>query len=272
LYIATNGEQMKIHVLEKNDSELSFKIEGISAAYANTLRRIMMSEVPTMAVEFVDFTKNGSVVNDELLSNRLGQIPLKFDKRAYNLLDACTCEGKGCSKCQVSLVLKKKGPCVVYSGDLKTSSKDVVPVYDKIPIAELFEGQELEFEAIAQLGEGRKHAKWQAAVVGYKNVPDITINIKNPKEFDRFIKICPKHVIRIERDKLVAAAPLDCTLCMQCVEEAGEEGIKVVPIEDQYVFNVESVCGRDADDIVITAADVLEERIKDFSKALGKLK
>lgn len=160
---------MKIDILSQKDNELKFSVKGINYAFANELRRIMVSEVPTMAIEWVDFKKNDSAIPDELLSNRLGQVPLTFDKKAYNIKETCdNCKGKGCSRCQVELVLKKKGPAVVYSGDLKSKAKDVQPAFDKIPLVELFEGQELQFEAIAQLGRGRSHAKWQAAVVGYK--------------------------------------------------------------------------------------------------------
>lgn len=160
---------MKIEVLSQNDKELKFSVKGVNYAFANELRRIMISEVPTLAIEWVDFKKNDSAIPDELLSNRLGQVPLTFDKKAYNIKETCdNCKGKGCSRCQIELVLKKKGPTVVYSGDLKSKAKDVQPAFDKIPLVELFEGQELQFEAIAQLGRGRSHAKWQAAAVGYK--------------------------------------------------------------------------------------------------------
>jgi DNA-directed RNA polymerase subunit D len=203
---------MKIEILEKNDSEIKFSVQGITPAFANFLRRAMISEVPTMAIEWVDFKKNDSVLPDEVLANRLGQIPLTFDKKAYNLPSECKCEGKGCSRCQVELVLKKKGPGMVYSGDLKSKDKSVQPVFDKIPIVELFEGEELQFEAIAQLGLGRDHVKWQAAVVGYK--------------YDN----------------------------------------------DNFIFNVESVCGLKAEEVVLDAVKVLEEKIKLFEKELKKLK
>ncbi len=163
---------MKINVLEKNGMEMKFSVEGIKDSFASALRRIMMTEVSTMAVEFVDFKKNDSALNDEIIANRIGLIPLTFDKDAYNLPKECKCEGKGCSNCQVKMVLKKVGPAVVYSGDFKSTAKDVKPVFDKIPITELFEGQEIQLEATAQLGFGREHAKWQGAVVGYKQEKD----------------------------------------------------------------------------------------------------
>jgi len=204
---------MKVEVLSKNGQEIKFAVKEINIAFANELRRIMMSEVPTMAVEFVDFKKNDSAIPDELIANRIGLIPLTFDRKAYNFNKTCgNCKGKGCSRCQVELVLKKKGPAVVYSGDMKSKTKDVQPVFDKIPIVELFEGEELQLEAIAQLGTAREHAKWQAAVVGYK--------------YDG----------------------------------------------NNFIFNVESVSGLEPEEIVTTAADVLEEKANEFGKLLGKLK
>lgn len=220
---------MKVQILNKTDTEIQFQLEGVSPAFASALRRIMISEVPTMAIEWVDFKKNDSALNDEIVANRMGQIPLTFNPKDYNLLEKCKCEGKGCSNCQVELILKKKGPCIVYSEDLKSKDKTVRPVFEKISIVELFEDEELEFLATAQLGTGRKHAKWQAAIVGYKNKP----------------------VGNIER-----------------VEESDETEY----LEDTFIFNVESVCGLNVEDVILQAADILEEKISDFSKALGKLK
>lgn len=159
---------LKVKILKKTNEKLEFEVKGLTPALAGELRRIMISEIPTMAIEWVDFHKNDSVLWDEITANRLGLIPLVFDPKFYNMKDECDCSDKGCAKCQVTLVLKSKGPCIVYSGDLKSSDKKVKPLYDKIPITELMENQELEFESFAQLGLGKNHAKWQGAVVGYE--------------------------------------------------------------------------------------------------------
>jgi len=205
---------MKIKILKQNKNEVSFVVEEINHNFANELRRIMISEVSTMAIEFVDFKKNDSSLPDELVANRLGQIPLTFDRKAYNINATCdNCDGKGCSRCQVELVLKKKGVGIIYSGDLKSKAKDVQPVFDKIPIAELFDPtDEIQFEAIAQLGNGRTHAKWQAAVVGYK--------------YDG----------------------------------------------NNFTFNVETISGLNPEEIVVSAAEYLEDKASEFEKAVGKLK
>jgi DNA-directed RNA polymerase subunit D len=205
---------MKVKILNQNKEEINFQIEEMNHSFANELRRIMTSEILTMAVELVDFKKNDSSFPDELIANRLGQIPLTFDRKAYNLNETCeNCKGKGCSRCQVELVLKKKGTGIIYSGDLKSKAKDVQPMFDKIPIVELFgDKDEVQFEAIAQLGNGRMHAKWQAAVVGYK--------------YDG----------------------------------------------SNFTFNVETVSGLNPEEIVLSAAEYLEDKASEFEKAISKLK
>ena len=158
---------IKIEVLERTKDTIKFSVEGIKPSFANALRRIMISEVPTMAIEWVDFKKNDSAMYDEILAHRLGLIPLAYDKKAYKLPEECKDASVKDTQCYAKLKLKKKGPCVVYSGDLESDDESVKPVFDKIPIVELLEGQEIELVAYARLGYGREHIKWQGAVVGY---------------------------------------------------------------------------------------------------------
>ena len=69
--------------MEKNDEKIKFLIEGITSALAGELRRIMMVEIPTLSIEWVDFLKNDSVLWDEIMANRLGLIPLKYKIKSY---------------------------------------------------------------------------------------------------------------------------------------------------------------------------------------------
>ncbi len=267
---------MKINVLSVNSSEIKFIVEGIKADFAGELRRIMLSELPTMAIEWVDFTKNDSALPDEVVANRLGQIPFTFDKRAYNLPSECKCKGKGCSRCQIKMSLKKKGPDMVYASDIKSNAKDVKPVFERVPIVEIFDGQELEFNAIAQLGKGKEHVKWQPAVVGYKNVPSISVSVKDKKNAEKLASICPRHVFKVSGTRVIITNPIDCNLCMRCVESV-ENGdvdgeVKVKPVEDSFVFTVETASGLKPDEIVSQAVELLEAKLKDFAKSVRKIK
>ena len=57
---------------------------GIDASIANSFRRILLSEVPTMAIEKVHVFNNTSVIQDEVLAHRLGLIPLKANPKLFN--------------------------------------------------------------------------------------------------------------------------------------------------------------------------------------------
>ena len=69
---------INIQILESNGDRLRFRVENIDVAIANTLRRIMISEVPSMAIELVKIINNTSCLNDEYIAHRLGLIPLRI--------------------------------------------------------------------------------------------------------------------------------------------------------------------------------------------------
>lgn len=56
---------------------------GIDASIANSFRRILLAEVPTMAIEKVHVFNNTSVIQDEVLAHRLGLIPLKANPQLF---------------------------------------------------------------------------------------------------------------------------------------------------------------------------------------------
>ena len=62
---------------------LEFDSFGIDAAIANAFRRILISEVATMAVKTVYFHDNTSIIQDEVLAHRIGLIPLKVDPNLF---------------------------------------------------------------------------------------------------------------------------------------------------------------------------------------------
>ena len=70
-----------------NPNELVFEMINIDVSLANALRRIMIAEVPTMAIEHVYMWHNSSIVHDEVLSHRLGLVPLGIDSRYFDAFE-----------------------------------------------------------------------------------------------------------------------------------------------------------------------------------------
>jgi DNA-directed RNA polymerase II subunit RPB3 len=74
-----NHRHPKIHIRKLEDDYAEFILSDTDASLANALRRIMIAEVPTIAIDLVDFENNTSVLNDEFVAHRLGLIPLVSD-------------------------------------------------------------------------------------------------------------------------------------------------------------------------------------------------
>lgn len=264
---------MEIRSLEKDKEKgkLSFVVKDSSAAYANALRRAMIEEVPTMAIEDVEFRKNNSILYDEVIAHRLGLIPLTTDLRSYNLPEKCKCKGKGCARCQLKLTLKARGPCMVYASNIKTRDSSVKPVYPKTPIAKLLKGQTLELEATAVLGQGKTHAKWSPGNIYYKQKPIIEVNKCNG--CGKCIGACPVNIFELKNNKAVLVKDnlLKCHLCDACVAVCPLNGISVIPSND-FIFYIESWGQLDPKKIVVQAVKIVQEHLDEFNEKIKKTK
>ncbi len=259
---------MNIKVLQKR-GVLKFAINGITSDLANAIRRIMISEVPTMAIDRIEVRENSSVLYDEIIAHRTGLIPLSFGPGKFNSQKECKCGGKGCPLCEVVFALEKTGPCIVYSGDMKSSNKSVQPTDGRFPIVELLKNQKLKLEAIARLGSGKEHIKFQAAITGYQNWPEVKVE-NGGADLNRAVNACPKGLIRVSGKKAFIEEPEKCDLCLKCIEES-DGAVKIVGDPNKFIFTVESVSGLEPGYIVEKAAEILEGKGAEFLKELGKI-
>jgi len=129
----------------------------------NSIRRIIIDEVPTFAIEDVEVVANESPLYDEAVAHRLGLIPLKTDLKSYNTKDTCKCGGIGCALCEVKLSITADEEGYVLSGSIKSDDPQIVPVDKEIPITLLFQNKKFEVNLKAILGKGIEHAKWSPA-------------------------------------------------------------------------------------------------------------
>lgn len=260
---------MKIRIISKKGDTWRFVLDGATPALANALRRIMMSEVPTLAIEWVDFLNNTSALFDEVVAHRLGMMPLQFDPKKFNFAGECKCKGKGCPLCQVVFMLEKSGPSTAYSGDMKSSNRAVKPSSPDFPIVKLLKGQNLKLEAFAVLGKGKDHAKWQAANVSYQYLPQL--EVKDFKNLKKLISACPKGILGIKKRKLVLIDPFTCDECRICEDVSGK-GVEIKSDPNKFVFRVESISGLDPKHIILEAARILGEKANAFKSEIKNIK
>ncbi len=165
---------MEVKIIDQRENEVKFVFSGVNVRFANALRRAMIAEVPKLAIDEVNIHENTSLLYDEQLALRLALIPLKADLGDYSVDDRSTLTLKAISP-------ERAGYTMVYSKELISSDSGVKATFENIPIVKLIATereiagvrtiarQTIALEAIARLGTGKEHAKWQPVTTcGYK--------------------------------------------------------------------------------------------------------
>lgn len=258
---------MEIEILKKDEIELKFLVKGISVPLVNALRRIFISEMPSIAVDYLKFYKNNSPVFDEIIAHRVGLIPLNNASEIYITPEECGCK-EGCEKCSVTLSLEKIGPCIVYSKDLVSGDPDIRPIFGDIPLTKLGEGQELKFDAVARLGTAEDHAKWQVSNAGYKYVPKIDFDLDKCDLCDECVLKCPKNILYKEKNQIKVKNIYECTMCRACEEACEQEAIKISYETDAFIFFVESYLNMNVNDLVSKALDLMSKKLEDLNNLI----
>jgi len=268
---------VEIEFLEKTDDYMRLIVKGVNVPFVNALRRIMLTEVPAMAIDELVILENSSMLNDEILAHRMGFIPLKTDLDSYNLPEECTCKSEfGCNLCRLTLTLEAEATektITVYSEDLESENPDITPVSDKIPIVKLAQEQKIKMEAYARLGKGKDHAKWQpVSMCTYKYLPQIKIDVERCNACVECIKLCPEKVLIDMKEGIKTQNVIECTLCMDCVDACPQNppAIEISWNKEAFVFRIESTGALPVERIMLEALKILDKKIKEFSNQLKK--
>lgn len=202
----------KIEIISIAPHEIKFILSDTDVSMANTLRRIMIAEVPTLAIDLADFHENTTVLNDEYIAHRLGLIPIRY--QAPDSLRGgdchptflpnreCTCQER-CPRCSVEFDLdvdfdrenvtrtesERVLPLTISSTYLRSNNECVAPAHflneeeqeeahdEGISIVKIGPGQKLKLTAVARMGISREHAKWcPVAVATYRFWPEVNFN------------------------------------------------------------------------------------------------
>ncbi|MGG7379494.1 hypothetical protein ACQ7B2_12255, partial [Escherichia coli] len=74
-----NMTSHSMDIIQKEDQIITIKFNNVPRQYVNAIRRLSISEVPTLAIDDVVILDNSSVMHDEAIAHRLGLIPLRTD-------------------------------------------------------------------------------------------------------------------------------------------------------------------------------------------------
>ncbi len=266
----------QIQVLERGENVLRFRVSGIDVSLANSLRRIMMAEVPSMAIDTVVVIENSSSMTDEVLAHRLGLMPLTTALDTYVLPTHCTCNSDlGCSQCSVTLTMEadaQEGTRTVYSKEVNSLDPAIVPVNEKIPLVKLAQGQKIRLEAYARLGLGQNHVKWQpTACCTHQYVADIHVDSKTCTLCHQCVAACLRHVLTAD-DQIHIVALDNCTLCKDCEKACPVDAIQVDERKDTFIFTIESTGTLPPERIFMEAIRILQTKTKELTGVVTQIK
>jgi DNA-directed RNA polymerase subunit D len=262
---------MKIEIRELTDTYCKFVVDGVHPYFVNALRRVLLAEVPKLAIDKVVFYDNTSALFDEIVAHRLALLPLPTDPSTLNLKGQVDAEGK--PTYVVRYTLTKEGPCTVYSGDLESEDKRFSVADPRIPIVELLKDQRLILEAEAYLGDGTQHAKWQVcSAVGYKYYPTATIDAKRikPEQAKLAVERSPAGVLAAEGGKLQVLVPEEVNRADEA-EKSTDGAFRVHYDDRKFIFRFETDGSLKAEDALLKALDLLKTRFKAFTDAAAEL-
>ena len=236
--------------IEKNENQIVF-IAGMNETIANSIRRYI-GQIPVLAIDEVEISKNDSALYDETIAHRLGLIPLKAEKTSDKK------PGK------LSFNIKREG--VVYSGDLKGHP---AVAYKNIPITTLAKDQELQISATTRAGKGSEHSKFYPGLMFYRNVSEITLD----KEFREEIrKVFPNAEIKEKGQQIIIIDNKKKDVADFCEGIASKKKKRAeVEKTDELVITVESFGQFSPGDVFTKSIEALKKDFVAFEKSADKI-
>lgn len=263
-----SDRRFEVEFIEYSDNRIMVLLHNVPVTIANSIRRAILSYVPTLAIERVFIFRNDSLMNDDMLAHRLGLIPLTTPVGRYALPEEECLEGEECKPEYAELTITVEAedkPKTVLSSDIKSRDPDVRPVSDDIEIVRLAPGQGIEAEMWAYMGRGRVHAKWSPVSVSVvRGLPIIEIvNPECKRRCRKCVDACPKGVLEVKKGRLVVKNLYKCTTCRLC-EEVCPDNIKIDIDEDSSLLYFESIGQLKPKDILSLAFDEVIKKLDEF--------
>jgi DNA-directed RNA polymerase subunit L len=261
------------NLIRNRPATIQFQLDGTHVSYVNTLRRAIITEVPTVgfradmndkgATTDVVIVKNSTPMTNEMLAHRIGLIPIHADAKTWSpekFTFKMSVKNESSEKMNINTdlitVLNEEGIQVpssqFFHPDPITKQFILLAVLRGVTTKEDIP-EEIEWTATATVGRGRENARFIAASQAsyeYTRDPDPE---KRKEYFDKWLlahkKIVPESLVSDETKRKALNAEFDTMEVARCYiqDERGE------PI--RFDFTVESIGVMKPESIVLRAID-----------------
>ena len=277
-------ENRLVKVIEKDEKEIQLLFQGYPVVLVNALRRLSLSDVPTLAVDFIYVYDNSSSVFDEILAHRFGLIVLDSEDALTKLKppEECKDANEEDESCYVKLVLdtgvseKEKQGRFVTASEIKVNSNFTRILYPETPLLYLIPGQRIHAVAYARLGRGREHAKWSPATIAVvQYVPRVKYNGKDVSDKClRCLEAYPELVRKLESGEegvIEFDRRINTSGLVYCADTECGKAVRVEYDESRLILAIESTGSLKPERIVLESVKALEARARALIQRLQEV-
>jgi len=250
---------------ERKKNKVLLMLEGSDEVFANTIRRLILEEVPTLAVEEVEIKDNDSALYDEMLALRLGLIPIKTDLSSYRLPQSPQEVEEKSASCTLQLKLKSSQKGLVYAEEAESADSKCTFAYPKMPVVKLLSKQKLDVTMTAVMGQGKVHTKWSPGYAHYKK--ELLLKVGKIFEAEKIAQACPDGVFTLKGNKLEVNQEkvYESNLLEQYAEM--DKGI-TIDYTDNILITVESWGQLSWREMLTASAEILSDKAEQLEKLI----
>lgn len=250
---------------ERKKNKIVFLLKDSNEIFANTIRRLILEEVPTLAVEDLEIKENSSALFDEMLGLRLGLLPIKTDLKSYRLPQNEEEITEKAAQCTLQIQLKSSKKGYVFAEDAKSSDPKCTFVYGNTPVTKLLPKQKVDVTMTAVMGQGKNHIKWAPGMSFYRK--EAVIKLGNVKNSQKIAEVCSDGVFTLKGSKLTVNK--DNVYESKLIDYYAEldSGINV-EYTGNLVFSLESWGQLTCKEMLTSAAKILVEKTEQLESQI----
>lgn len=266
-------EKLELRIISRSENKVEFDLKNAHPSLANALRRIMISEVPTIAFHNLTIVENDTVFPDEYIAHRIGLIPIDVDPSGFSSDDES-------NKLRFRLNIQNRSKEIIplYSDSIEWIRDEdqqniSVKIKPGVLICKMAPGNTIIMEIEAEKGIGKKHAKWSpVSICTYRLMPKIVIEKDFYGEDAKELQGCfNKGVIGIADGKAFVENPrLDMISREVFRHDKFKNDVKMFREDGWYCFTIESIV-LDPIYILKDAIRVLKEKCRVLRESIFEL-
>lgn len=258
--------RLEFVLVEREGNTVEFDLKGCHPSLANALRRILISQVPSMAIHHVSIYENSTVFPDEYIAHRLGLVPLITDADSFDFLQDDdeaynnVLNFKLCRTNDTGSVISLTSDDIEFC-PIEGQESVAIAFKPNVLICKLAPGNEVDIAMKAVKGRGEQHAKWSpVSLCTYRIMPRIVLERDFWGEDAIELQRCfSPGVIEIKDGKAVVSNPrLDSMSREVLRHEKFKHSVKVLRESGWFCFAVETI-GEDPLSLVKKAIRILME-------------